>query len=101
MEWETINPGGWLSVAFAAPRARRARVEVTIDVTEGGPVDVWAMPEDQLDRFSDGRMVEYYERLRRVTEGSLRFTPDRGEDWVLVIDNVGAVRVEVGYEVEW
>jgi hypothetical protein len=98
---ETLKPREWVAISFRAPR-RSPRVQVEID--GDAKFDVWVMPEEELGNFSeddDDDGFEYYARLRGVSKGTIKFKPDGGEDWVLVLDNPFRHVVHVHYEVTW
>lgn len=94
---ETLHPEEWVSISFKAPRIARP-VEVVIDAD--WTVDVWAMPADQLDAYSFDADFDYYES-RRMRQGAVRFTPDGGREWVLVLNNPNGFDVHVHYDVIW
>ena len=76
----------------AAPRL----VEVVIDAD--WIVDAWAMPADELDAYAVDGDFDYYE-ARRMRQGAIRFTPDGGREWVLVLSNPNGFDVHVHYDV--
>jgi hypothetical protein len=95
---ELIQPGEWLTFSFTAPRISR---RVQIDIDADAAVDVWAMPAEELESFSEDEDFDYYAKLRRTIGGTLRFKPDGGKEWVLVLDNRYSHPVSVSYDVSW
>ncbi len=95
---EVIQPGEWIAVYFKAPRIG-SRVQIDIDAD--APVDAWSLPSEALKDFSAEEDFDYYTKLTRVTGGTLRFKPDRGKEWALVLDNRYSRPVRVHYDVSW
>ncbi len=94
---ERLGPEEWVSISFTAPRLPRL-VEVVIDAD--WIVDAWAMPADELDAYAVDGDFDYYE-ARRMRQGAIRFTPDGGREWVLVLSNPNGFDVHVHYDVIW
>ncbi|HLK37080.1 MAG TPA: hypothetical protein VKU41_10050 [Polyangiaceae bacterium] len=94
---EILGPHDWVAISFRAPRLTR-RVDVEIDCAH--TVHVWALPDDEVSQFSTGGTFEYYTKAK-MTAGTLRFTPDRGKDWALILENRHDFEIHVHCDVTW
>lgn len=95
---DIIRAHEWLSLSYRAPRISR---RVQIRVAASRPVDVWALPEEELASFSSSQDFEYYVRRTRMKLASFTFRPDGGRDWALIVDNLNPTAVSVRYDVIW
>lgn len=100
MPIERIQPDENVRFRYLAPpRAREVRVRIEAD----GPVDVHALTPQGMRSFDNAEdRFEEYTGARGRRNSELRFQPDPGRPWFLLIINYSDREdVAVHYEVEW
>ncbi len=97
---EHLKPDEWVSIPFQAPNSSRD-VEITIDADQ--PVNVRVLTEDGLNEFlnDEADAYAYYVERLGVRTATLRFTPEKGERWILFLENESAHIAHVSYDVRW
>ena len=83
---------------YRAP-ARSARVSVRVEATRA--VDVYALPEQALGDFDEGRAFYAYRASKNHPDHRLNFVPEPREHWYLVIESRSGQPTSAFYEVIW